>query len=415
MADLWTPFRPVYGGENGTVKNQLPNKTAADAFQYRKVLGRVYSPDSLPPNSDGATLSGKFKFRIRENASKSGTQNVGRILFEQEIQIRVLITLQISFGTVNFFSWSPMDTADAFQKVTTICDGETVPIGPDGKTQGWKYVDTATPTIYSEQGDVRAGDFDDVTDDLTATSIYTDKGGRIDATYQSPRYRCKVPVGAMWEFISDDWGDDSARAIIYSFSFRGQPSFSGLVDWTNAFRCAEPRGGGIYQGYRYLRSGRTFGPQHVRSFMAGVNQACITKTADNALYMAGLEGTVARLWISEDDGTTMRKVTLAGSTGEETDVTVFSTGFTLLDLKSDAAGQLHALGQRDDVLYLSSDIDNWNAVRKVGPVRNGGVYRLGIGHDGSLIVGSAGHEWIVEGNGMPYERPAQAGTTGGTL
>jgi len=400
MAETFTRFEPITTGANSTVKNALPLKAACTAFQYRKRISAFVSFGSFDTNAGGAgvVIAGNWKERV--HASPGGT-----VLFEQEVTVRFGIVVQMFGPDVGSFLWFPLDSADAYKRETTICDGQAVPVDGSGHHEGWRFVDTPKPDPYSEQGDVRAGDFDDVTDDDAATSTFTVDGGYIDATFQSARYNCNIPAGAVLEVVFDHWQFANLREATYSFAFKGSSKLSAIWDRVGAYRTARPFQAGTLLEHRFPGAGESVTNSRARAFYEGVNNACLCKTRDNALWILGQEATKGKLWVSEDDGTTKSRLTRKTPEGTDEEVIVFGDGFEMIDLMSAPGdGTMWALGTKNNLLYLANSRDDWVNSKELGQAKSP-PYAMGIARDGTVLVASATHELEYDGTNIT-ERPA---------
>jgi len=407
MAEKYTRFAPVDTGANGTIKNGLPLKNAVTAFQYRKRIDSFVSFGAFDTTvgTGYKTITGNWKIQIKAYFG-------GPILFEQEVTVRFFVEIQLIAGVIGFFFWYIQD----FKTETTICDAKVVPFDASGNLEGWRFVDYPNPTINAETGpdaDVRTGDFDDITDDLRATGTFTAEGGVIDACFQSAPYKCNLPVGAVLEVVFDHWQFAHLREATYSFAFKGSAHFSALWDRVGAFRTARGLDGGTLLEHRFPGAASIYSVPRARAFFPGVNNACIVKTPDNALWILGNEATKGRLWLSEDDGTTRTRVSHTVN-GVKEDLLVFGDGFEIIDLKAAPTdGTMWSLASKDGVLYLSSSRDDWLRNITLGRAKSP-PYSMGISHDGTILVASATHEFEYDGNTVnerpPLSTPALSAT-----
>ncbi|RYX82853.1 hypothetical protein EON83_17235 [bacterium] len=387
----YTPFAPVTTGANGTIKNGLPLKNASTGFQYRKRVNALITAAYL----NGKLLvpiQGSWTIRLKDAPE-------GLILFEQSVQLNVYVE-----GAGIFFFWY-FNPNTPFTVSTSICDG-TVTKDANGQFEGWKHVDLVRPTIYSEYGpqaDLRAGDFDDFTDDARVTETASTLGIYIDATFQSACYNCDIPVGAVLEVVTDKWQFGQLREATYSFSFKGGGRISAIWDRVGAFRMARPGTGGTILEHRYPGASDAYNVPQARAFYEGVNNACVLKTPDNALWILGNEATQGKLWLSEDDGTTRNRVTRKVD-GKEQELLVFGSGYEIIDLKaSPSGGTMWALAGKDSRLFLSSSRDDWDKVIELGRAKSP-PYALGVSSDEVVLVASATHEYEFDGQTI-RERP----------
>lgn len=203
----YLPFDNVGSGENGTVEGLIDMEGPASAFRYRKELQILVRGAA---DSDFTTVTGNWKVRIREDASRSVDGSyTGRILFEQEVKFRALITA-IDVGGFFLVTWQPLTT----KAYTTICNGEECAVidadesdeskaayGTDG---AWRFLDTARlPTTLQSKIDleyavVGATDFE-------SEGAATSGGYSFFAAWQSENYLCEFPEGAIFETVFDHW------------------------------------------------------------------------------------------------------------------------------------------------------------------------------------------------------------------
>ncbi|BCM88725.1 hypothetical protein IAD21_00567 [Abditibacteriota bacterium] len=386
----YTDFAPVTTGANGTIHNGLPLKNPATAFQYRKRMNSFISFGAFDTTvgTGFKTVTGSWTIQVKSP--------IGTVLFEQSVSASFMIIVQMVAGAIGFFFWYVV----GFKTETTICDGKPVPVDANGHHQGWQFVDLPRPTQFSEDGpqaDLRAGDFDDVTDDIRATGTFTYDGGYIDATFQSAAYNCTIPVGSTLNVITDKWQFAKLREATYSFSFKGGGKISALWDRVGAYRMARPGLAGTILEHRYPGSSSIYAVPQYRGFYEGVNNPCIAKTRDNALWILGNEATQGKLWLSEDDGTTKTRVTRKVD-GREQELLVFGSGYEMIDLKvAPSSGTMWALAGKDSRLFVSSSRDDWNTVKELGPQKSP-PYALGVAADETILVASAMHEFLYDGN-----------------
>ena len=208
MPNLWTPYAPAQS--NGT----LPLTAVARSYRYRKELFIEVNFGTFG-GSLSQTLTGSWKHRLRASAAPDAA-----ILFEQTVTWKAFIVAigDVFFGTIAFTTWSPAPAAPglppgsgAFESTTI--DGQEVPL-VDGKREGWRFVDTSTPTANSEQGFT-------VFDPIGAFSA---GGFTFFATFFSPEYLCDIPVGAVYEKEFDHWGIGSIvdeATFYHSFKLGG--------------------------------------------------------------------------------------------------------------------------------------------------------------------------------------------------
>jgi hypothetical protein len=205
--DEYSEFESVQGGDApGTIENQLPNETPASAFRYRKFIDAFYSFNSIDLSGGGgsAVVTGRWKIQILDGPN-------GAVLFEQEVELRFLVIVQVIAGQVGFFFWSPLDTGNGLIS-TSIVGGQEVPKDSTGKYEGWRFVDTSTPTPFVEFGNTEF--------DFADTGSFTLEGGVIRATWVSPAYKMDVPPGCFLNVVFDHWQVGALRESTYQFSFK---------------------------------------------------------------------------------------------------------------------------------------------------------------------------------------------------
>lgn len=186
--------------------------------------------------------------------------------------------------------------------------------------------------------------------------------------------------------------------------------FAAILDWTSNLRIASAEGnGGVLLQRREVCSGRKIGALRVRQFLTGLKNVKIAKTLDNAFWILANQAEHGRLFLSEDDcSRAPKRATFRTTTGEEKEIEMFGIGFKMLDLKAKPNGVLVALAERDNTLYICQSSDNWIHNRRVGPKQNNSLYQLGLPSDDTILVATAGHEYLLEGDGKPIERTTQS-------
>ena len=157
-----------------------PNEDAT-GFGYSKRILRLAAVEG---SNIQVTLTGFWRGILRESVIPDS-----RVIFDQKVTFRTLCVFDI-LGGVTFI---PLDNGGKFE--TTIVNGEAVPQDADGHYEGWRFVDTPTPTVFSEFG----------TPIFRANSGNSLNGVQIDIDWRSRNYKMDVPEGAVWRIEDDQW------------------------------------------------------------------------------------------------------------------------------------------------------------------------------------------------------------------
>jgi hypothetical protein len=179
MPDQYTDYVDTSSREPlGDSEGYIQPEESAVGFSYKK---RVLRQAFTPGNNIQQTLTGQWEVFIYAPG--------GTILFHQIVTFRLLCVFDF-FGGVTFI---PLDNGGKFQ--TMIVDGQPVPQDADGNYEGWRFVDTTTPTSFVEFG----------------IPIFKPDSGAvlgglfIDVDWQGPRYKMNLPAGAVLKEERDEW------------------------------------------------------------------------------------------------------------------------------------------------------------------------------------------------------------------
>jgi hypothetical protein len=264
MADDYTDYVDTDSREPlGNSEGFIVMDSSADGFSYKKRVLR-FAPN---PGGIQQTLTGQWEVLIKDGPE-------GATLFHQIITFRVLCVFD-GLGGVTFI---PLDNGGKFE--TLVCDGQEVSKDAQGNYEGWRFVDTTTPTPFVE----------------FAIPIFKPNSGGtldgifIDVDWQSPRYKIALSDGAVLRVEKDEWrqGTDIPIAYYQTSIKPGAPLVDAVIDPYGAMWHASTKDG-------LVRVATGFGPyRDLRQvgWISGAREASINHDPQGDLW----------LLVKEEDG-----------------------------------------------------------------------------------------------------------------
>ncbi len=228
----YTDFENVKGGQNGTVKGELPVEDIWDAFAYRKALEvQVF----INPGDFGISqvdLKGQWKVRLREDGSRDAQGKLtASVLFEQTITWTARVIALSLGGGLALVTWQPLGDGGSGAQQTSIVDGQACAIVENvndpaqvdalniyGQSGAWRFIDTVSflPNATPRQKyDVERGFSIFMPEGAATVGGYT-----FHAVWQSSYYRVEVPEGAVLDTVMDSWQSSILTEARYTVSGR---------------------------------------------------------------------------------------------------------------------------------------------------------------------------------------------------